>query len=73
MVDTASTFVLSKSTDMTALFVLIGISLLLAIGFLFLFIVAVQKGQFEDEYTPSVRILLDAYDISKNEKNEIKQ
>ena len=52
---------------MTALFLLIGISLLLAIGFLFAFIVAVQKGQFEDEYTPSVRILLDDITPTKKE------
>jgi cbb3-type cytochrome oxidase maturation protein len=54
---------------MTALFVLIGISLLLAIGFLFAFIVSVNSGQFEDEYTPSVRILLDDIIIEKEGTN----
>jgi len=44
---------------MSALFLLIGISLLLAIGFLAAFIWSVKKGQYEDEYTPSVRILLE--------------
>ena len=33
------------------------ISLLLAIGFLSAFIWAVKSGQFEDDYTPSIRIL----------------
>lgn len=56
---------------MTALFVLIGISLLLAIGFLFAFIYSVNKGQYEDEYTPSVRILLDDIPMEKN-KEKIK-
>jgi cbb3-type cytochrome oxidase maturation protein len=44
---------------MSALFLLIAISLLLAIGFLGAFIWSVRKGQYEDEYTPSVRILLE--------------
>ena len=44
---------------MSALFLLIGISLILAIGFLVAFIWSVKKGQYEDEYTPSIRILLE--------------
>ena len=31
----------------------------MAIGFLIAFIWSVKKGQYEDEYTPSVRILLE--------------
>jgi cbb3-type cytochrome oxidase maturation protein len=44
---------------MSALFLLIGISLVVATGFLIAFIWSVRKGQYEDEYTPSVRMLLD--------------
>ena len=44
---------------MHALFILITISLILAIGFLIAFIWAVKSNQFEDDYTPSVRILFD--------------
>ncbi|MDN4164558.1 cbb3-type cytochrome oxidase assembly protein CcoS [Cytophagales bacterium LB-30] len=44
---------------MSVLVVLIGISLLLALSFLFIFFRAVNKGQFDDDYTPSVRILFD--------------
>jgi cbb3-type cytochrome oxidase maturation protein len=44
---------------MGALFLLIGISLVVATGFLIAFIVSVKKGQYEDEYTPSVRMLFD--------------
>jgi len=44
---------------MSVLFLLIGISLLVATGFLVAFIWSVKKGQYEDDYTPSVRILLD--------------
>ena len=44
---------------MSAIFVLIGISLVVAIGFLIAFIWSVKSGQYEDVYTPSVRILFD--------------
>lgn len=44
---------------MSALFVLIGFSLFVAIGFLIAFIWSVKSGQYEDDYTPSIRILFD--------------
>ena len=44
---------------MTIIFLLIGISLLVALVFLGAFLWAVRSGQYEDEYTPSIRILLD--------------
>jgi len=44
---------------MSVLFVLIGFSLLLAVVFLAAFIVSIKRGQFDDEYTPGVRILFD--------------
>ncbi len=44
---------------MKIIFLLIGISLIVALGFLMAFLWAVKSGQYEDEYTPSVRILFD--------------
>ena len=44
---------------MNIMFLLIGVSLLAALVFLFLFVWAVKKGQYDDIYTPSVRILFD--------------
>ncbi len=44
---------------MSTFFILIAASLLVAGGFLVAFIVAVRNGQFEDDYTPSVRILFE--------------
>jgi len=41
------------------IFILIAVSLLVAIGFLVSFIWSIKAGQFDDEYTPSVRILFD--------------
>ncbi|MEO7308221.1 MAG: cbb3-type cytochrome oxidase assembly protein CcoS [Ferruginibacter sp.] len=44
---------------MSALFVLIGISILVAGSFLAAFLWSVSNGQFDDDYTPSIRMLFD--------------
>jgi cbb3-type cytochrome oxidase maturation protein len=44
---------------MSAIFIMIGASLLVAVGFLIAFIRAVKNGQYEDDYTPSIRVLFD--------------
>ena len=44
---------------MSALFILIGISILVAGSFLIAFLWSVRNGQYEDDYTPSLRILFD--------------
>lgn len=44
---------------MFVLVILIFISLLLAIGFLVAYFWAVKNNQYEDDYTPSVRILFE--------------
>ena len=44
---------------MKIMFFLICLSLIVAIGFLIAFLWATKTGQFDDDYTPSVRILFD--------------
>ncbi len=44
---------------MEVIVILIGASLAVAIGFLIAFLWAVKSGQYDDKYTPSVRILFD--------------
>lgn len=44
---------------MKIMLLLILISLLLASGFLLVYFWAARNGQFDDEYTPAVRILFD--------------
>lgn len=44
---------------MSALFILIGISMMVAGSFLAAFIWSVNNGQYDDDYTASVRILFD--------------
>jgi cbb3-type cytochrome oxidase maturation protein len=49
---------------MGVLILLIGFSILIAGGFLVAFIWSVKKGQFDDDYTPSVRMLFDDKPVS---------
>jgi cbb3-type cytochrome oxidase maturation protein len=44
---------------MGVIFLLIGVSIVIAILFLSFFLWASKDGQFEDGYTPSVRMLFD--------------
>ncbi len=44
---------------MSALFLLIAISLLVALGFLAAFLWATRSGQYDDDYTPAVRMLFE--------------
>ena len=51
---------------MSVIIILIAISIVVAIGFLAAFLWAVKNGQYEDDYTPSVRILFDDNKLSKS-------
>jgi cbb3-type cytochrome oxidase maturation protein len=44
---------------MHIMFLLMGFSLFVATGFLIAFLWAVRSGQYDDNYTPSVRMLFD--------------
>lgn len=46
---------------------LIGASLFIALIFLGAFIWAVRSGQYDDDYTPSMRILLDDTDATSSD------
>jgi len=54
---------------MEIIFLLIGISLVLAVGFLYLFFRAMKSGQFDDCYTPSIRILFEVTPKKKDKKD----
>ncbi len=57
---------------MNIIFMLIIASLFIAIIFFILFVKSVKAGQYDDVYTPSVRMLFDdeLVDEDKTEKNE---
>jgi cbb3-type cytochrome oxidase maturation protein len=46
-------------SPLSALFVLIGISIIVAASFLAAFLWSVNHGQYDDDYTPSIRMLFD--------------
>jgi cbb3-type cytochrome oxidase maturation protein len=53
---------------MEVMYLLIAFSLLIASGFLLAFMWAVRSGQYDDRYTPSVRMLMD--DIMPGKKKD---
>lgn len=53
---------------MEVMYLLIAFSLLIASGFLLAFMWAVRNGQYDDRYTPSVRMLMD--DIMPGKKKD---
>jgi cbb3-type cytochrome oxidase maturation protein len=57
------------TTTMTAIFVMLAASLSIAIAFLGAFIWSVRKGHYDDDYTPSVRILMDDKMPATKKKN----
>ncbi|WP_397363051.1 cbb3-type cytochrome oxidase assembly protein CcoS [Olleya sp. R77988] len=44
---------------MSVIYILLTVSIIVAIVFFAAFIIAVRNGQFDDGYTPSVRMLFD--------------
>ena len=44
---------------MSVIYILITVSIVVAVVFLLAFIRAVKSGQYDDDYTPSVRMLFD--------------
>jgi cbb3-type cytochrome oxidase maturation protein len=47
------------TSSMSVIYLLISISIVVAILFFIAFVFAVKKGQYDDDYTPSVRMLFD--------------
>ena len=57
---------------MSVIYLLISISIIVAIVFFIAFIRAVKTGQYDDDYTPSVRMLFDdELIISKHKKPKV--
>jgi cbb3-type cytochrome oxidase maturation protein len=48
------------------------ISIIIAVGFFIAFIMAVKNGQYDDSYTPSVRMLFDDELVKEQPKPTLK-
>jgi cbb3-type cytochrome oxidase maturation protein len=57
---------------MSVIYILITVSICVAVLFLGAFIKAVKSGQYDDDYTPSVRMLFDD-ELIKEKSNELIQ
>ncbi|WP_075340980.1 cbb3-type cytochrome oxidase assembly protein CcoS [Tenacibaculum agarivorans] len=51
---------------MGVIYLLLTVSVLVAIVFFIAFIISVKKGQYDDTYTPSIRMLFDDELVTKN-------
>lgn len=58
---------------MSVIYLLISISIIVAIAFLIAFIKAVKSGQYDDDYTPSVRMLFEDEVVKKENPNKLIQ
>ena len=58
---------------MSVIYLLITISIVVAIAFLIAFIKAVKSGQYDDDYTPSVRMLFDDEIVKEKNPNKLLQ
>ncbi|MFK8280923.1 cbb3-type cytochrome oxidase assembly protein CcoS [Capnocytophaga cynodegmi] len=54
---------------MSVIYMLISISIVVALLFFFLFIMAVRKGQYDDSHTPAIRMLFEDELIDKKTEN----
>ncbi|MEM5564507.1 cbb3-type cytochrome oxidase assembly protein CcoS [Psychroserpens sp. AS72] len=57
---------------MSVIYILLSISIIVAIVFFIAFLTAVRKGQFDDSYTPSVRMLFEDELVKEEPKPTIK-
>ena len=55
---------------MEVLYITIGVSIIVALVFFFAFIRSVKSGQYDDTYTPSVRMLFDDELVDGKKKDE---
>lgn len=56
---------------MDILYLMVICSVSLAVIFLVVFIISAKKGQFEDDESPAVRILLEDKELTENEESDI--
>ena len=57
---------------MSVIYILLTISIIIAVFFFIAFIYAVKKGQFDDSYTPSVRMLFEDELVKEQSKPSLK-
>jgi len=57
---------------MSVIYILLTVSVIVGVSFFIVFLVAVRSGQFDDSYTPSVRMLFED-ELVKTKKEQSTQ
>ncbi|GAA4242562.1 cbb3-type cytochrome oxidase assembly protein CcoS [Winogradskyella psychrotolerans] len=57
---------------MSVIYILLSVSVVIGVAFFVIFIMAVKSGQYDDDYTPSVRMLFED-ELIKEQTNTSKQ
>ncbi|WP_458629261.1 cbb3-type cytochrome oxidase assembly protein CcoS [Winogradskyella sp. PC D3.3] len=57
---------------MSVIYILLSVSVVIGVAFFVIFIMAVRSGQYDDDYTPSVRMLFED-ELVKEQTNTSKQ
>ncbi|APU10740.1 cbb3-type cytochrome oxidase assembly protein CcoS [Cellulophaga lytica] len=55
---------------MSVIYVLLSISIIVALFFFLAFIISVKSGQYDDSYTPSIRMLFEDELVQKSSKTQ---
>ena len=58
---------------MSIIYMLLAISVIVALGFFIAFIISVKKGQYDDVYTPSIRMLFDDELVKENKQTKLQR
>ena len=57
---------------MSVIYIVLTVSVIVGIGFFIVFLLAVKSGQYDDSYTPSVRVLFEDELVKDKSKQSIK-
>ncbi|WP_370391386.1 cbb3-type cytochrome oxidase assembly protein CcoS [uncultured Winogradskyella sp.] len=57
---------------MSVIYIVLTVSVIVGVGFFIVFLLAVKSGQYDDSYTPSVRVLFEDELVKDKTKQSIK-
>ncbi|WP_179334439.1 cbb3-type cytochrome oxidase assembly protein CcoS [Winogradskyella costae] len=58
---------------MSVIYILLSVSVVIGVAFFVIFLMAVKSGQYDDDYTPSVRMLFEDELVKKESSNTSKK
>lgn len=57
---------------MSVIYIVLTVSVIVGVGFFIVFLMAVKSGQYDDSYTPSVRMLFEDELVKEKSEKSIK-